>query len=107
LSRNLPLAYLLITSPIKHILIPFLLFIAPSICHASSDITFSGGGYEISVLLSDEECKVVVLNGSDDNPNIISIGTNELAALSKAESDCEKKQFISWSPKRRLIPTSN
>jgi hypothetical protein len=55
------------------------------------DITFSGGGYDISVLLSDEDCKVVGLNVSSENPNIISIGANELTAFSKAESDCKKK----------------
>ena len=38
----------------KHLLILFLLLIAASISHAISNITFSGGGYEISVLLSDE-----------------------------------------------------
>jgi hypothetical protein len=75
----------------KHLLILFLLLIAASICFATSNITFSGGGYEISVLLSDEDCKVVGLNVSGDNPNIISIGVNELTAFSKAESDCKKK----------------
>lgn len=75
----------------KHLLILFLLLIAASICYATSNITFSGGGYEISVLLSDEDCKVVGLNVSGDNPNIISIGANELTAFSKAESDCKKK----------------
>jgi hypothetical protein len=43
------------------------------------------------VLLSDEDCKVVGLNVSGDNPNIISIGANELTAFSKAESDCKKR----------------
>jgi hypothetical protein len=75
----------------KHLLILFLLLIAASICHATSSVTFSGGGYEISVLLSDEDCKVVGLNVSGDNPNIISISANELTAFSKAESDCKKK----------------
>ena len=74
----------------KHWLILFLLLIAASICYATSNITFSGGGYEISVLLSDEDCKVVGLNVSGNNPKIISIGANELTALSKAESDCNK-----------------
>ena len=55
------------------------------------NITFSGGGYDISVLLSDEDCKVVGLNVSSENPNIISIGANELTAFSKAESDCKKR----------------
>jgi hypothetical protein len=52
----------------KHLLILFLLLTAGSICYATSNITFSGGGYEISVLLSDEDCKVVGLNVSRDNP---------------------------------------
>ena len=75
----------------KHLFILFLLLIAASICYATSNITFSGGGFEISVLLSDEDCKVVGLNVSGDNPNIISVGANELLAFSKAESDCKKK----------------
>ena len=75
----------------KHLLILFLLLIAASICYATSNITFSAGGYEISVLLSDEDCKVVGLNVSGDNPNIISIGANEVTAFNKAESDCKKK----------------
>ena len=69
----------------------FLLLSVASICHATSTITFSGGGYEISVLLSDEDCKVVGLNVSGDIPNIISIVTNDLAAFSKADCDCKKK----------------
>ena len=69
----------------------FLLLTAASICHATLNITFSGGGYEISVLLSDEDCKIVGLNVSGGNPNIISIGANEVTAFSKAESDCKKK----------------
>ena len=44
-----------------------------SSCHANY-ITFSGGGYDISVLLSDEDCKVLGLNVSGDNRSIISIG---------------------------------
>jgi hypothetical protein len=75
----------------KHLLILFLLLIAASICQATSNITFSGGGYEISVLLSDEDCKVVGLNVSGDKPNIISISTSELTAFTKAESDCKKE----------------
>ena len=75
----------------KHFPILFLLLIAASICHATSNITFSGEGYEISVLLSDEDCKIVGLNVSGDNPNIISIGANELTAFSKAESDCKRE----------------
>ena len=75
----------------KHLLVIFLLGVAASTCHATSNVTFSGGGYEISVLLSDEDCKVVGLNVSGDDPNIISISTDELSAFSKAESDCKKK----------------
>jgi hypothetical protein len=75
----------------KHLLVLFLLLITASICSATSNVTFSGGGYEVSVLLSDEDCKVVGLNVSGDNPNIISIGANELRAFSKAKSDCKKK----------------
>ena len=77
----------------KHLLVIFLLLITESICHATSNITFSGGGYDISVLLSDEDCKVVGLNVSGDNPNIIFIGANELTAFSKAESDCKRKRI--------------
>ena len=79
----------------KHLFIVVLLLIAASICHATSNITFSGGGYAISVLLSDEDCKVVGLNVGADNPNIISISASELAALSKSQSDCKKKQSTS------------
>jgi hypothetical protein len=75
----------------KHLLILFLFLSVASICHATSNISFSGGGYEISVLLCDEDCKVVGLNIGGDNPNIISIGANELTAFSKTESDCKKK----------------
>jgi hypothetical protein len=75
----------------KHLFIRFLLLIAASICHATSNITFSGGGCEISVLLSDEDCKVVGLKVSGDNPNVISIRANELPAFSRSQSDCKKK----------------
>ena len=75
----------------QHLVTMFLLLTAASICHATSNITFSGGGYEISVLLSDEDCKIVGLNVSGGNPNIISIGANEVTAFSKAESDCKKE----------------
>jgi len=88
----------------KHLLILFLLLIAASICYATSNITFSGGGYEISVLLSDEDCKVVGLNVSGDNPNIISIGVNELATFSKAESDCKKKTIHLVVPATKSHP---
>ena len=85
----------------KHLLILFLLLIAASICQATSNITFSGGGYEISVLLSDEDCKVVGLNVSGDKPNIISISTSELTAFTKAESDCKKKTI------HLVVPATN
>ena len=88
----------------KHYLTLFLLLIAASICHATSNITFSGGGYEISVLLSDEDCKVVGLNVSGDNPNIISITTTELTAFSKAEADCKKKTIHLVVPATKSQP---
>lgn len=88
----------------KHLLIVFLLLTGASICHATSNITFSGGGYEISVLLSDEDCKVVGLNVSGDNPNIISIGTNELTAFSKADSDCKRKTIHLVVPETKSHP---
>jgi hypothetical protein len=88
----------------KHLLILFLLLVAASICYATSSITFSGGGYEISVLLSDEDCKVVGLNVSGDNPNIISIETKDLAAFSKAECDCKKKTIHLVLPTTKSHP---
>ena len=92
LPRTLPwLISFSLPHPVKHLLILFFFLIAASICHATSNITFSGGGYDISVLLSDEDCKVVGLNVSGDNPNIISIGASELTAFTAAESDCKKK----------------
>ena len=80
------------------------MLVTASICHATSNITFSGGGYEISVLLSDEDCKVVGLNVSGDNPNVISISTNELTVLSKAESDCKKKTIHLVVPATKSHP---
>ena len=56
------------------------------------------------VLLSDEDCKVVGLNVSDDNPNIISIGANELTAFSKAEFDCKKKTIHLVVPATKSQP---
>jgi hypothetical protein len=88
----------------KPLPIPFLLLIAASICYATSNITFSGCGYDISVLLSDEDCKVVGLNVSGDNPNIISIGANELTAFSKAESDCKNKRIHLVVPATKSHP---
>jgi len=55
-------------------------------------------------LLSDEDCKVVGLNVSGDNPNIISIGANELMAFSKAESDCKKKTIHLVVPETKSHP---
>jgi hypothetical protein len=88
----------------KHLLTLFFLLIAASICHATSNVTFSGGGYEISVLLSDEDCKVVGLNVSGDNPNIMSIGANELTAFTKAESDCKSKTIHLMVPETKSHP---
>jgi hypothetical protein len=88
----------------KRLFILFLLFIVASICHATSNITFSGGGYEISVLLSDEGCKVVGLIVSGDNGSIISIETKDLAAVSKAESDCKKKTIHLVVPATKSHP---
>ena len=88
----------------KHLLIPFLLLTAASMCHATSNITSSGGGYEISVLLSDEDCKVVDLKVSGDNLNIIFIGASELTAISKAESDCKKKTINLVVPATKSHP---
>jgi hypothetical protein len=88
----------------KHFLTVFLLVIAASICHATSNVTFSGRGCEISVLLSDEDCKVVGLNVSGDNPNIVSISANELTAFSKAESDCKKKTIHLVVPATKSHP---
>ena len=88
----------------KHLLIIFLLLIAAPICHGTSNVVFSGGGYDISVLLSDEDCKVVGLNVSGDNPNIISIGANELTAFSKAESDCKNKRIHLVVPATKSHP---
>ena len=88
----------------KHLFILFLLLIAASICHATSNITFSGGGYEISVLLSDEDCKVVALKVSGDNSNIISISANELAAFSKSQSDCKTKTIYLVVPATKSHP---
>jgi hypothetical protein len=88
----------------KRFLTLFLLLIAASTCHATSNITFSGGGYEISVLLSNEDCKVVGLNVSGDDPNIISISTSELAAFSKAESDCKKRTIHLVVPATKSQP---
>jgi hypothetical protein len=76
----------------------------PTICSATSNVTFSGGGYEVSVLLSDEDCKVAGLRVSGDNPNIISIDANELTAFSKAESDCKKKTIHLVVPATKSRP---
>ena len=91
----------------KHLLILFLLLIAASTSHATSNIVFSGGVYDISVLLSllgSEDCKVVGLNVSGDNPNIISIETKDLAAFSKADCDCKKKTIHLVVPATKSHP---
>jgi hypothetical protein len=88
----------------KRSLILFLVLIAASICHATSTITFSGGGYDISVLLRDEDCKVAGLNVSRDSGSIISIETNELAAFSKAKADCKKKTIHLVVPATKSQP---
>jgi hypothetical protein len=75
----------------KHLLALFLLLTAASICHATSNITFSGGGYDVSVLLNADDCKVVGLNVNGDTPNITSIETKDLAAFSKADCNCKRK----------------
>jgi hypothetical protein len=77
----------------KYLVVFCLMLGAASTCHATSTITFSGGDYEIEVLLSDVECKVAGLNVSGKSPNIISIGANELTAFSKAECDCKKERI--------------
>ncbi len=88
----------------KQSVILYALFLVASTCIASSNVTFSGGGYEISVVFSDEDCKVVGLSVSGDNPNIISITTSELTALSKAESDCKKKTIRLVVPATKTHP---
>jgi hypothetical protein len=89
----------------KHLLTLFFLLIAASICYPTSNITFSGGGYEISVSLSDEDCKVVGLNVSGDKTNIISVETKDLATFSKAESDCKKKTIHLAVPATKSHPS--
>ena len=54
--------------------------------------------------MSDEDCKVVGLNVSGDNPNIISIGSDDLTAFSKAESDCKKKTIHLVMPATKSQP---
>ena len=55
-------------------------------------------------LLSDEDCKVVGLSVSGENPNIISIVAKELTAFSKAESDCKKKTIHLVVPATKSHP---
>jgi hypothetical protein len=55
-------------------------------------------------LVSDEDCKVVGLNVSGDNGSIISIETKDLAAFSKAESDCKKKTIHLVAPATKSHP---
>ena len=91
----------------RHLVVVFLLLTAGSICYATSNVTFRGNGYDMSVLLSDEDCKVVGFNVSGDNPNIISVGANELTAFSRLSPTVKRKQSISWCPRRNRIPISN
>src|SRR5262249_6380122 len=86
----------------KRLLILSILLRAASFCYATSNITFSGGGYETSVSLRDEDCKIVGLNVSDDNPNIISIDANEITAFSKVESGCKKKTIHLVVPRNEI-----
>ena len=103
MPQNAALAYLLlVTSPYEALVYP--IFTAHRCIDLLCNITFSGGGYDISVLLSDEDCKVVGLNVSSENPNIISIGANELTAFSKAESDCKKKTIHLVVPETKSHP---
>jgi hypothetical protein len=89
----------------KQSLILGVVFLAVSTCLASSNVTFSsGGGYEISVVLSDEDCKVVGLNVSGESSSIISISADELTAFSKAESDCRKKTIHLILPATKSHP---
>jgi hypothetical protein len=88
----------------KQSVILYLLLIAASTCDATSNVTFSGSGYEISVVLSDEDCKVVGLNVSGESPSIISISATQLAAFSKAEADCKKKTIHLVLPATKSHP---
>ena len=106
MPQNAALAYLLlVTSPYEALVYP--IFTAHRCIDLLCNITFSGGGYDISVLLSDEDCKVVGLNVSGDNGSIISIETKDLAAFSKAESDCKKKTIHLVAPATKSHPYSN
>jgi|GEM_PF-6255003 len=67
----------------KHFLVFCLPRIVASTRVATSNVTFSGNGYEISVALSEQDCKVVGLNVSGENPNIISINADELMAFTR------------------------
>jgi hypothetical protein len=92
----------------KYLLIPFLQLIAAPICHATSNVTFSGGGYEISVLLSDEDCKVVGLNVTGDNPNTsFLLVPTSLRRSVRLKQIVKRKQSISWCPRRNLSLISN
>jgi hypothetical protein len=54
--------------------------------------------------LDREDCKVVGLNVSGDNPNIISIENKDLAAFSKADCDCKKKTIHLVVPATKSHP---
>ena len=87
----------------------FLAFCLPlivtSTCVATSNVTFSGSGYEISVTLSDQDCKVVGLNVSSETPNIIYLSADELTAFSKAEADCKQKTIHLVVPATKSHPS--
>ena len=79
----------------KHLLVVFLLLTAASICYATSNVTFSGNGYDMSVLLSDEDCKVVGFNVSGDNPKIFLL-VPSLRHSVRLSPSVKRKQSISW-----------
>ncbi len=75
----------------KHLIVLCSLLTAASTCHATSNVVFTGEAYVISVVLSDEACKVSGFNVSGNNQNIISIGANDLTAFAKAECNYRKQ----------------
>ena len=106
MPRNPALAYLLlVTSPYEALAYP--IFTA----HRWIDLLCNLEHHlqrrwlrDIGLVECDEDCKVVGLNVSGDNPNIISIGVNELTAFSKAESDCKKKTINLVVPATKSHP---
>ena len=85
----------------KHLLVVFLLLTAASICYATSNITFAGGGYEISVLLSDEDCKVVGLNVSGDKSKHYFYWCQRAYGI---QFDCKKKTIHIVVPATKSHP---